>query len=129
MHTNHPIIAGHVEAFDEQPLGQGPLEPETAHPGIVTTYDPTPLTTRAYDWTATTADYDGASDSPTRHQIGYGASEAEAVADLQDLLDDEYAPLVVPEDGEREDLAFQRGNDWMESERLGDVYGVRSLFK
>lgn len=30
MNATHPIIAGHVEAFDElEPLTIGPLEPET----------------------------------------------------------------------------------------------------
>jgi hypothetical protein len=40
-----------------------------------------------FEWSAIDSDtYDGAPDSPTRHQIGYGATEAEAVEHLKLLL-------------------------------------------
>lgn len=128
--STHPIIAGHLEAFEElEPLGPGPLQPDDPLPaGFVATYNPKPLSTRSYDWEVIHAPtYDGAEDSPTRHQIGFGATREAAYEDLQEQLDDEYAPLV--DDIERQDLAFHRGNDWMESDRLEDVYGVRGLFK
>ena len=56
---------------------------------IVTHYDPKPIPVRQYDWTAVTDEYDGAEDSSARSQIGYGATEAEAIADLQAQLDEE----------------------------------------
>lgn len=56
---------------------------------IVTTYDPPPIPVRDADWSAVDDDtYDGAPDSPTRGQIGHGATEAEAIADLLEQLDD-----------------------------------------
>lgn len=41
--------------------------------------------------------YDGAEDSTTRNHIGYGRTEAEAVADLRRLLD-EIAEAAEPEE-------------------------------
>lgn len=46
-------------------------------PKIITRYDPKPIPVRQFDWVAVTDDYEGAQ-SP----IGYGATEAEAIADL-----------------------------------------------
>lgn len=133
MNATHPIIAGHVEAFDEAgPLGQGPLEPESrTSPGILTKHDPKPLSTRQYDWEARhQASYDGAEDSPTRHQIGFGATEQEAIEDLQEQLDDEYAPVATSDDLELEDLRFHRGNDWMtERDVLTSEYGMGRTFR
>lgn len=55
---------------------------------IVTDYWPKPIPLRCYDWTAIDHDsYDGAIDSLTRHQIGFGATEAKAIADLKEKLD------------------------------------------
>ena len=50
---------------------------------IRTTYDPKPIPDRRYDWTATEIDYE-----PGR-PIGYGVTEAEAINDLQDQMEDE----------------------------------------
>ncbi len=41
-----------------------------------------PIPDRRYDWAATWDDYDGAEDSSNRGHIGYGRTEAEAIADL-----------------------------------------------
>lgn len=54
---------------------------------IVTSYWQPPIPLRQFDWSAYDADtYDGAPDSGTRGQIGYGKTEQEAIADLIDLL-------------------------------------------
>ena len=46
-----------------------------------------PVPSRNFDWSAIDADsYDGAPDSPTRNQIGYGATETEATEDLKAQL-------------------------------------------
>lgn len=51
-------------------------------------YPPIPL--REYDWCAVDDEtYDGAPDSRTRNQIGYGATEEEAIADLLSILEDD----------------------------------------
>lgn len=56
---------------------------------IRTSYDPKPIPTSRFDWAAVDEDtYDGAPDSGNRNQIGYGASEAEAIADLMILLEE-----------------------------------------
>jgi hypothetical protein len=44
---------------------------------IVTRYDPKPIPDRRFDWTAVTDNYDLGS------PIGYGRTEAEAIADLR----------------------------------------------
>jgi hypothetical protein len=49
---------------------------------IITRYDPPPIPYRGADWTAVTASYD--LDDP----IGYGASEQEAIEDLQEKMED-----------------------------------------
>lgn len=48
---------------------------------IITRYDPPPIPLRQFDWTAVTDNYDGYG-SP----IGYGLTEADAIADLQEQL-------------------------------------------
>lgn len=57
---------------------------------IRTDYWPKPIPLRQFDWSAIDADtYDGAPD--TKHPfnaIGYGATEAEAIADLLSQLED-----------------------------------------
>lgn len=59
---------------------------------ITTSYYPPPIPTRDCDWSAIDSDtYDGAPDSPNRHQVGYGATEAEAIADLRQMLEDNEA--------------------------------------
>lgn len=52
---------------------------------IETAYDPKPIPSREFDWTATWDDYDGAEDSKTRSDIGYGPTEDSAIADLIDI--------------------------------------------
>jgi hypothetical protein len=60
---------------------------------IRTTHRPAPIGNRSYDWQAIDEEtYDGADDSRTRHDIGYGATEREAVIDLLDRLDERDAP-------------------------------------
>jgi hypothetical protein len=49
---------------------------------IHTDYWKKPIPTKAYDWSATYDDYDGAEDAGNRHHIGYGETEEEAIADL-----------------------------------------------
>jgi hypothetical protein len=52
---------------------------------ISTSYDPAPIPMRCFDWMAVDDDtYDGPG-SP----IGLGATEAEAIADLLDQLEDQ----------------------------------------
>lgn len=50
---------------------------------IRATYAPPPIPDRNFDWSAIDVDtYDGAEDSRTRHQIGYGRTEQAAIDDL-----------------------------------------------
>jgi hypothetical protein len=54
---------------------------------IRTDYWPKPIPTHRFDWIAIDDDtYDGAPDSGNRNQIGYGATEEEAIADLLEQL-------------------------------------------
>ena len=54
---------------------------------IKTTFWPKPIPVTSRDWSAIDEDtYDGAPDSKTRHQIGFGRTEAEAVKDLMEKL-------------------------------------------
>ena len=56
---------------------------------IIATYAPPPIPDRNFDWSAIDDDtYDGAEDSRTRNQIGYGRTEDEARADLLAQLED-----------------------------------------
>ena len=70
---------------------------------IVTHFDPKPIPDRQFDWTALDeSTYDGAEDSSTRHEIGYGRTEAEAIADLRRLLDEKAdweTPIEQIEEG------------------------------
>ena len=52
-------------------------------PKIVTSYVFPPIPTRAFDWSAVTDNYEPGC------PIGYGATEADAIADLLSLLDEE----------------------------------------
>lgn len=55
---------------------------------IRTNYLHPPIPLRCFDWSAIDADtYDGATDSPNRHQIGYGKTENEAIENLKEQLD------------------------------------------
>lgn len=56
---------------------------------VRTTYDPPPIPERAFDWRATVYHRNG------DMIFGFGAKEAEAIADLESLLD---AMDVDPED-------------------------------
>jgi hypothetical protein len=57
---------------------------------IITEFWATPIPLRQFDWSAIDSDtYDGAEDSANRNMIGYGATEAEAIADLERLLQEE----------------------------------------
>lgn len=55
---------------------------------IHTSFDFPPIPVRNMDWSAVTDNYDGAEDSSTRGQIGRGATEQEAIADLLEQLED-----------------------------------------
>lgn len=62
--------------------GSGPVK-------IQTDYWRKPIPTDRFDWSATDADtYDGAPDSGNRNQVGYGATEAEAIADLLAIIEE-----------------------------------------
>jgi len=50
---------------------------------IITRFDYPPIPIRCFDWSAVTDNYDGPG-SPH----GHGATEAEAIADLQEQLDE-----------------------------------------
>jgi hypothetical protein len=56
---------------------------------IVTDFWMKPIPMRDSDWMAVTEDYDGAEDSPTRNQVGYGPTEQAAVSDLIEQLQDD----------------------------------------
>lgn len=57
---------------------------------IVTDYDPKPIPDRNFDWSAIDDDtYDGADDSTTRNQIGWGATREDAIADLKEQVEEE----------------------------------------
>lgn len=50
---------------------------------IVTHYDPKPIPTDRFDWSAVDdSTYDGAPDSGNRSKVGYGATRGAAIADL-----------------------------------------------
>ena len=57
---------------------------------IRTTFIFPPISVRCFDWQAVDDDtYDGAPDSATRNHIGYGRTEAEAISDLMEKLEDD----------------------------------------
>lgn len=56
---------------------------------VSTEYWAKPGPDRQFDWSAIDDDsYDGAPDSPTRNQIGYGRTEAAAIADLLEQIEE-----------------------------------------
>jgi len=62
-------------------------------PKIRTSYDPKPIPFRGADWTAVTDDYDASWEGEedgwvSNHPIGYGATEAEAIADLMEQIEE-----------------------------------------
>jgi hypothetical protein len=65
---------------------------------IHTYFDYPPIPVRDMDWSAVTDDYDGAEDSSTRGQIGRGATEQEAIADLLEQIS-EASALSSPHGG------------------------------
>ncbi len=77
------------EQFEEQPVdddGQAQWETEmldyAADMKITTIYDPPPIPMREFDWVALPDSYDIGS------PLGYGATEAAAIAALKERLDD-----------------------------------------
>lgn len=67
---------------DSADCGCGPVRVRTA-------YGPTPGPFRQFDWSAADdGTYDGAEDSSNRHQIGWGATEQEAIADLMEQIEE-----------------------------------------
>lgn len=53
---------------------------------IKTDYWQKPIPSRNFDWSAIDdSTYDSAPDSSTRNQVGYGATEQEAIADLLEM--------------------------------------------
>lgn len=59
---------------------------DTSHT-IITSYWAKPIPWRHYDWEATTDNYEAG------HPIGFGATEADAIADLKEQLE-ENEPLT-----------------------------------
>jgi hypothetical protein len=62
-------------------------------PVIITHHDPKPIPSRAWDWSAVTDNYDASWEGEesgwvSNEPIGYGASEAAAVKDLTDQLEE-----------------------------------------
>lgn len=55
---------------------------------VHTNFDYPPIPVRTMDWSAVSDNYDGAEDSSNRSQIGRGATEQEAIADLLEQLED-----------------------------------------
>jgi hypothetical protein len=53
-----------------------------SEPKIITEHWPKPIPIRGFDWTAITEDYDDT------HPIGHGKTEADAIADLLEQLED-----------------------------------------
>ena len=50
---------------------------------IITFYSPTPMPIRNFDWSAVTSNYEEGD------PIGFGATEAEAIADLREQLEEQ----------------------------------------
>ena len=58
---------------------------------VITHYNPPPIPTRNWDWSAVTDNYEAWTDNGewvTTHPMGNGATEAEAIADLGEQLDE-----------------------------------------
>ena len=62
-----------------------------------------PIPVRNCDWSCIDEDtYDGAPDSSTRNDIGWGATEAEAIADFHRLMEEKRESQMTEEEYERE---------------------------
>lgn len=62
---------------------------------IVTSHIYPPIPIRQFDWCAVTDNYDADCDQDgffSTHPVGYGATEAEAIADLRAQLDEDVCP-------------------------------------
>lgn len=60
-------------------------------PKIITSFDYPPIPIRNFDWSAVTDNYDCDCDQDgffSNCPVGYGATEAEAIQDLMDQLED-----------------------------------------
>lgn len=55
---------------------------------IKTSFEYPPVPIRVFDYAAVTDDYDGAEDSCTRCQIGYGKTKNEAIIDLIEQIEE-----------------------------------------
>lgn len=63
---------------------------------VRTDHWPKPVPSARFDWSAVDEDtYDGAPDSGNRNDVGYGATEAEAIADLLAILGDRRGEKVT----------------------------------
>lgn len=73
-----PTLADYAEICRLEAEGQG-------GPKIVTQFVCLPIPDRRFDWSAVTDNYEGGD------PIGYGSTEAEAIADLNEQLADQAA--------------------------------------
>lgn len=64
------------------------VDEEIAALKIVTSFDYQPIPDRSMDWSAVTDNYDGAPDTHPPCPIGRGATEAEAIADLLEQIEE-----------------------------------------
>lgn len=70
-----------MRTYDDWKLDSGYEDGDAPEPTkIITRYEPPPIPVRGYDWRAYLQEWD--IDDP----IGFGATEAEAIADLQEQL-------------------------------------------
>lgn len=63
---------------------------------ILTSFDHPPIPVRSMDWSAVTDNYDADCDQDgffSTHPVGHGATEAEAIADLREQLEDAIEPV------------------------------------
>lgn len=73
-------------------MSRYPIEESYTHCAgkfIITEFVYPPIPLRNFDWSAVTDDYDGADideNTSSRDPIGWGATEAEAIADLKQQL-------------------------------------------
>lgn len=93
---------------------------------IRTTYWAKPIPDRQFDWSAIDDDtYDGAIDSGTRNEIGYGPTEKLAVEDLKSLLwdqivgDEELSDTEVDRYCHKLDVEFDKIYEELEAKELG----------
>jgi len=70
--------------------------------------DRPPVPTRAFDWSATDEDYDGAPDSATRHRVARGATREACIADIERIV-------AAEEQGTEEQDSHQTIGSWLRS--------------